>query len=235
MRPRSVPVKPCPPYHAPMRRFLRGGNAGSALTIAGGLALSVVVGVVEAHASLPRGWTVAILVAGVPAVLALGWLISAKLAADLADVRRENALEREHERELGARFAARRPRFEVEEEAFAGLVEEELAALPAWIAAAIRKHNVAFTVEDERVEEPRTLGLYRLDRGTAEITLYRVALLRAAGDAAGLRRVVHDTLLHELGHLFGMSEADLDRFSIGNNPRPDAHLVHPPKPRRRAG
>jgi hypothetical protein len=36
---------------------------------------------------------------------------------------------------------------------------------------------------------------------------------------------VHDTLLHEVGHLFGMSEADLDRYTIGNNPAPGAHQV----------
>jgi hypothetical protein len=41
-----------------------------------------------------------------------------------------------------------------------------------------------------------------------------------------LRRVVHDTLLHELGHLFGMTEGDLDGYTIGNNPRPDAQPVH---------
>ena len=218
-----------------MRRFLRGGNAGSAVTIALGLATFAVIGIVETRASLSRGWTLAILAVGIPAVLALGWLISAKLAADVAEVRGENELERQHERELSARFAARVPGFDVDEEAFAELVEQELAALPAWIVAAIREHNVAFTIEDERPDEPRTLGLYRVDRGTSEITLYRTAIQRAAGDESRLRRVVHDTLLHELGHLFGMSEADLDRFSIGNNPLPGAQRVHPPPTRRPRG
>ena len=29
---------------------------------------------------------------------------------------------------------------------------------------------------------------------------------------------VADTLLHEVGHAFGMTEADLNRYSIGNQP-----------------
>jgi hypothetical protein len=52
--------------------------------------------------------------------------------------------------------------------------------------------------------------------------------MRVSGDRAALHRQIHDTLLHELGHMFGMSETDLDHFTIGNNPRPDAEPVHPP-------
>ena len=61
-----------------------------------------------------------------------------------------------------------------------------------------------------------------------EITLYRLPIVRAAGNRTRLRRVIHDTLLHELGHLFGMTEGDLDGYTIGNHPRPDAQPVHPP-------
>jgi hypothetical protein len=35
------------------------------------------------------------------------------------------------------------------------------------------------------------------------------------------------TLLHEVGHFFGMTEDDLDRYEIGNRPRPDAARVRP--------
>lgn len=62
----------------------------------------------------------------------------------------------------------------------------------------------------------------------AEITLFRLPILRAAGTRERLQRVVHDVLLHEIGHLFGMSESDLNEFSIGNDPRPGATPVHPP-------
>jgi predicted Zn-dependent protease with MMP-like domain len=117
------------------------------------------------------------------------------------------------------------------EDEFAELAGAELEALPAWIQAAIAQQNVAIDVEDERPGNPRTLGLFRSQHlgGVAmnEITLYRLTIIRAAGDRTRLRGVIHDTLLHELGHLFGMTEGDLDGYAIGNNPRPDAQPVHP--------
>jgi predicted Zn-dependent protease with MMP-like domain len=121
---------------------------------------------------------------------------------------------------------------ECDEDEFAAIAEAELDALPAWIKARIAAGNVAIDIEDERPGSPRTLGFFRSETrdGLAqrEITLYRRSILRAAGRRERLRAVVHDTLLHELGHLFGMSEDDLDDFSIGNHPRPGAQRVHPP-------
>jgi predicted Zn-dependent protease with MMP-like domain len=120
----------------------------------------------------------------------------------------------------------------MDEDAFAAIVESELDALPAWIQHEIAGRNVAIDIEDERPGSPGTLGLYRSrtqNRATfSEITLYRLPIVRAARNRENLRRVIHDTLLHELGHLFGMTEGDLDGYTIGNNPRPDAEPVHPP-------
>ena len=122
--------------------------------------------------------------------------------------------------------------FPCSEDELAELAEAELDALPGWITRAIRQHNVAIGIEDELSGSPRTLGLFQVEtlmgRSMATITLYRRPIVRAAGDREHLRRVVHDTLLHELGHLFGMSEDDLDHYSIGNDPLPDAAPVHPP-------
>lgn len=115
------------------------------------------------------------------------------------------------------------------EDEFAALAESELDALPAWIKSAIAGHNVAISIEDQHPSEPRTLGVFARYSGASEITLYRLPISRAAGDRQHLRRVIHDTLLHELGHLFGMTETDLDHYSIGNNPRPDAQQVHGPQ------
>jgi predicted Zn-dependent protease with MMP-like domain len=112
------------------------------------------------------------------------------------------------------------------EDEFAALTERELDALPGWIKSAIARHNVAISIEDQHPGEPRTLGVFARYSGVSEITLYRVPISRAAGDRRHLRPVIHDTLLHELGHLFGMTETDLDHYSIGNNPRPDAQRVH---------
>jgi predicted Zn-dependent protease with MMP-like domain len=122
----------------------------------------------------------------------------------------------------------------MDEDAFAAIVEAELDALPPWIQREIAGRNVAIDIEDERAGSPGTLGLYRSrtqNRATfSEITLYRLPIVRAARHRESLRRVIHDTLLHELGHLFGMTEGDLDGYTIGNNPRPGAERVHPPTP-----
>jgi predicted Zn-dependent protease with MMP-like domain len=124
------------------------------------------------------------------------------------------------------------------EDEFAAIVEAELRALPDWIVREIEARNVAIDIADQRHRSPGTLGLYRTQSTPGgvtgapplrEITLYRLPILRAAGSPSEVRRVVHDTLLHELGHLFGMSEDDLDRYTIGNHPRPDADPVHPPR------
>ena len=116
------------------------------------------------------------------------------------------------------------------EDEFAALAESELDALPDWIKSAIAGHNVAISIEDERPNQPGTFGVFARYGGASEITLYRLPINRLAVDRHQLRRAIHDTLLHELGHLFGMTEADLDHYTIGNNPLPDAEPVHPPAP-----
>jgi predicted Zn-dependent protease with MMP-like domain len=116
--------------------------------------------------------------------------------------------------------------FDCSEDEFAAIADAELDALPPWIKERIAAANVAIDVQDERKGEPGTLGLFQRSSfdgmQTAEITLYRLAILRDAGTRDRLRREIHDVILHELGHLFGMSESDLDEFSIGNHPRPGA-------------
>ena len=118
--------------------------------------------------------------------------------------------------------------FVASEDEFAALAEHELDALPAWIQSAIAEHNVAISIEDARPNEPRVLGVFSRYPAGSMITLYRVPISRVARDRQGLPRAIHDTLLHELGHLFGMSESDLNHYSIGNDPLPDAQPVHDP-------
>ena len=120
-----------------------------------------------------------------------------------------------------------RAAFGCSEEEFAEITEQELDALPDWVKQHIEGANVAIGIEEELPRQPRVLGLYQRLGAESVITLYRLPILRAAGDGRHLRRAIHDTLLHELGHLFGMTEADLDDYSIGNHPRPDAAQVRP--------
>jgi predicted Zn-dependent protease with MMP-like domain len=46
------------------------------------------------------------------------------------------------------------------------------------------------------------------------IVLYTENLLSLAEDDASLREEVETTVLHELGHFFGMEEEDLERIGL---------------------
>jgi predicted Zn-dependent protease with MMP-like domain len=117
---------------------------------------------------------------------------------------------------------------------FLALVEAEHAALPPWVQGELERLRVSVGIDDRREGAPGVLGVYeRRPLATqswggasvdveAAITLYRLPLIRVAGVPSALPDAVRETLLHEVGHALGMSEADLDRFSIGNHPRPDA-------------
>lgn len=172
------------------------------------------------------GHSLILIAAAIPMVLAVSVLLSAKLVSDAAAIHAQRVAA-EEQRAASRRFGDDLP-FDCSEDEFARIAEQELEALPDWLEAKIRDANVAFGIEDERPAEPRVLGLYSRASGQSQITLYRVPIVRAAGGPDRLRRQIHDTLLHELGHLFGMTEADLDRYTIGNNPLPDASPVRPP-------
>ncbi len=105
---------------------------------------------------------------------------------------------------------------------FNGLVLRACGRLPL----AVQRHlqNVAITVEDEpldaRSAEGDPLGLYQGtplgERGTGyslvlpdKVTIYRRALLRACHTRRQLKAEVELTLLHEIGHHFGMEDDDL--------------------------
>ena len=99
------------------------------------------------------------------------------------------------------------------------MVEEALAQVPAVYRR--RMTNVVITVAAEP-PQPGLLGLYEgrplSERGAGEgfhlpdkISIYRGPHLRMARDRAHLRRVVAETLWHEIGHYFGMDEQQVER------------------------
>lgn len=102
---------------------------------------------------------------------------------------------------------------------FEALVEKELASLPAWV----RKNldNLAVVVEDRDPKED-LLGLFegpnRLERepggmdAPSRVVLYRLAIEEEAEGDAELARVVRETMAHEIGHYFGMSEEEIGVF-----------------------
>jgi len=93
-------------------------------------------------------------------------------------------------------------------------VRAALDELPPNIAAALR--NVAVVVEDENSEDPDLLGLYHgvplPERGDMAgmppdtISIYRIPLEESFPDPGELQDEIRVTVLHELGHYFGLDE-----------------------------
>jgi len=89
-----------------------------------------------------------------------------------------------------------------------------LDALPPHIAEALE--NVAVVVEDENPEDPDLLGLYHgvplPERGDMagslpdKLSTARIPLEESFPDPRELRKEIRITVLHELGHYFGLDE-----------------------------
>jgi len=93
-------------------------------------------------------------------------------------------------------------------------VRAALDSLPPHLAAALQ--NIAVVVEDENADDPDLFGLYegvplpeRGDMAGAlpdRIAIYRLPLEEEFPDPLELRREIRITVLHELGHYFGLDE-----------------------------
>ena len=103
--------------------------------------------------------------------------------------------------------------------AFEQLVEDALAGIPAVYRSRMR--NVVLVVEDHP-PEPGLLGLYEgrplTERGVSDgftlpdrITIYRMPHERMARNSQHLRRIVAETLWHEIAHYFGLNEEQVLR------------------------
>ena len=115
--------------------------------------------------------------------------------------------------------------YPVDQEAFEEMVADALDSVPDDLAA--RMENLVITVADRatpaqaRNHRGTLLGLYEgvaLTRRTPRnyngampdrITIFRLPHCRLANDEAALRDRVRVTVLHEVGHHFGMSDARL--------------------------
>jgi predicted Zn-dependent protease with MMP-like domain len=93
-------------------------------------------------------------------------------------------------------------------------VKAALDSLPPHLAAALE--NVAVVIEDEHPEDPDLYGLYEgiplPERGDMagelpdRITIFRLPLEDEFDDPHDLEREIRITVLHELGHYFGLDE-----------------------------
>ena len=114
---------------------------------------------------------------------------------------------------------------------FRRLVDEALSTIPAEFRDAMR--NIAIVVEDEPtpeqladvgIEPPDTLfGLYEgvplTERSWSEsgrlpdkITLFQHPIEDASEDEDDLVVAIGETLIHEIGHYFGLSEEEIEEI-----------------------
>jgi len=85
-------------------------------------------------------------------------------------------------------------------------VRRALDSLPPRLARALE--NIAVVVEDENPAEPDLFGLFE---GGGEfmpdkVTIYRLPLEESFPDVDELEQEIRVTVLHELGHYFGLDE-----------------------------
>jgi|WetSurMetagenome_2_1015567.scaffolds.fasta_scaffold136617_1 predicted Zn-dependent protease with MMP-like domain len=115
----------------------------------------------------------------------------------------------------------------MDREQFEQIVEEEFERVPDLFRTKLE--NVRIVVEEEPHQQQKggrgiLLGLYQgiplnkrgNDYGVYPvvpdtITLYRKNIQSIAADDDDIRRQVRVTLIHEIGHYYGMSEADIRR------------------------
>jgi predicted Zn-dependent protease with MMP-like domain len=91
---------------------------------------------------------------------------------------------------------------------FEETVRRALDSLPPEIAA--RMENVAIVVEDEHPDDPDLLGLFSEEPYLpAQITIYRLPLEESFPDPDQLEEEIRVTVLHEIGHYFGMDEGQI--------------------------
>jgi len=123
----------------------------------------------------------------------------------------------------------------MDESAFAELLEEVLDDLPTDFASHLE--NVAVVIETEPTPDllrslglnPRRDTLFGLYQGTPlsergstygnalpdTISIFYRPLLQACRTPAQLRREIRKTVIHEIGHYFGMDEDEIERLGFG--------------------
>jgi predicted Zn-dependent protease with MMP-like domain len=110
-----------------------------------------------------------------------------------------------------------RSRFEV-------LVDDALDSIPDELLSLL--DNVVIQVADRDPEDPSLLGIYRgtaLTERTTDytfalpdtITIYRLPILEMCQDEKEIAHEVAVTVVHEIGHHFGIDEARLHELGWG--------------------
>lgn len=116
-------------------------------------------------------------------------------------------------------------------ERFTRLVEQALSEIPAQFREAMA--NVAVVVEDEPSQEllndldmqpdDTLFGLYQgtplTERGSQygntlpdRISIYQLPIEEACEDDEDIRQCIAETVIHEFGHYFGLSEEEIEEI-----------------------
>ena len=106
-------------------------------------------------------------------------------------------------------------------EEFEEHVTAALDDVPPELARALE--DVAVVVEDQNPDEPDLFGWYdglgpARERAGAlpdRIVIYRLPLVESFPDPKELRREIRITVLHELGHYFGLDEQRIRELGYG--------------------
>lgn len=100
---------------------------------------------------------------------------------------------------------------------FDRLVEQAVATIPARFRK--KMTNVVIVVEPEP-PHPELLGLHESNPPFPDkITIYQGPHERATRTPSGLFRLVQETVLHEVGHFFGMDELRVQRMERARRKR----------------
>ena len=90
-------------------------------------------------------------------------------------------------------------------------VRQALDSLPPELQAGLE--NVAVVIEEEDPDEPDLFGLWQSDPYLPDkITIFRRPLVETFSDPAELEAEIRITVLHELGHAFGIDEDRLEEL-----------------------
>ena len=113
---------------------------------------------------------------------------------------------------------------DVSADRFEELVDDALDSIPVGLLAML--DNVVIQVEDRDPDDPALLGVYQ---GTAltdrlsdytfalpdTITVFRLPIVAVCDDEAEVAREVAITVVHEIGHHFGIDEERLHELGWG--------------------
>ena len=90
-------------------------------------------------------------------------------------------------------------------------VRRALDSLPPGVARALE--NVAVVVGEADPDEPELFGLWQSHEFLPDkITIYRQPLVQGFSDPEELEEEIRVTVLHELGHYFGIDEGRLEEL-----------------------